>query len=216
MQKITRKMKTLFFPIFVLLLLQGFLPGVTGQANSQQAMLSYAAEALPGVLAQIPMDLEKNYGFFSRDEFIEARLGLPYQEFSLESEGPTGIWRIPVTVNGENRALMTLMKQDGKWAFMGFGAAVLAKELGRKEKAFPGGSLVSGRIVRDFGRQCDYVQLNPKGILGPDSVLTPLTSAYRHMPGIAALPPGGTTLDEVKRLRSSLLKAQRPNQEVKQ
>jgi hypothetical protein len=216
MPKITQKVKTLLFPIFALLLLQGFLPGGTGQTNSQQAMLSYAGKVLPGVLTQIPVDLEKNYGFFSRDEFIEARLGIPYQEFSLESEGPTGIWRIPVTVNGENRALLTLMKQDGKWAFMGFGAAVLAKELGKKEKAYLGGSPLSGRIVRDFSRQCDYVQLNPEGILGPDTVLTPLTSAYRHMPGIAGLSSGGTTLDKIKQLRIRLMKAQRPHQEDEQ
>lgn len=168
-------------------------------------MYAFANSQLPRILAFIPVDREHNYGFNHREEFKRASLGIPYQEYSLDLELPTGCWRIPVTVDGENRALIRLVKENGKWTFSGFGAALLAGELGYFERGFGQTKPVSGRLVRDFDMQCDYVQFNQKTGAKLEGLLYPLKSASRVLHRLA----GGTaahsyTLEEIRELRSGI------------
>jgi hypothetical protein len=170
-----------------------------------EAMYTFANSQLPRILEFMPVDREHNYGFNHREEFKRARLGIPYQEYSLDSELPTGYWRIPVTVDGENRALLRLIKENGKWTFAGFGGATLAGELGYFERSFGVTKPVSGRIVRDFKMQCDYVQFNQKTGAKLEGLLYPMESASRVLHRLS----GGTaarsyTLEKIKELRSGI------------
>jgi hypothetical protein len=168
-------------------------------------MYTFANNQLPSILAFIPVDREHDYGFLNREEFHRASLGIPYQEYSLDSELPTGYWRIPVTVDGENRALLRLIKDNGKWTFSGFGAAILANELGYFERSFGVTGPVSGRIVRDFKMQCDYVQFNQETGAKLAGLLYPMESASRvlhRLSGETAAP--SYTLDEIRELRSGI------------
>ena len=184
----------------------------TSAANppGMKEMYTFANSQLPRILAFIPVDREHNYGFKHREEFNRAGLGIPYQEYSLDSELPTGYWRIPVTVNGENRALIRLIKKNGKWTFSGFGAALLASELGYFERGFGETKPVSGRIVRDFDMQCDYVQFNQKTGAKLEGLLYPLESASRVLHRLSGeITARSYTLDEIRELRSGILRLTR-------
>lgn len=127
-----------------------------------QAMKQYASTNLVDILNNIPQGEEDNYGFQNRNELTQASLGLPYQEYDMDKEQPTGYWRVPVMVDGENRALLRLKNTAEGWAFSGLGGADLARNLEDHENnmVIEGKTLSSGRIVRDFSMRCDYVQFN--------------------------------------------------------
>lgn len=172
-----------------------------------EAMVLFAKSELPRILEHIPADREENYGFNNRDEFKRAGLGVPYQEFSLEDEAPTGYWRVPVTVDGENRALVRLKEVNGQWTFSGFGAARLAMELGFFENNIAKSKPTWGRIVRDFKMQCDYVQYEPKDLYKLDGSLYPMESAAKFL--LRTLPTidsHGYPVQEIKDIRSSFIK----------
>jgi hypothetical protein len=155
---------------------------------------------------------EEKYGFKSRKEFKTAGLGIPYQEYSLDRDMPTGYWRMPVTVNNENRALLRLEKQNGKWTFSGFGAARLATELGFFEKHLVTTRPSWGRIVRDFEMQCDYIQFEPGSEDKLEGVIHPLESAARIMlRSRDSIDKRGYTVTEIKEFRLQLKQMPRGN-----
>lgn len=194
---------------FLLLLLSSF---VLAQSHhpALQDMYSFAAEELPRILAYIPVNNEVNYGFKSRDEFKRAGLGIPYQEYQLDTELPTGYWRIPVTVNGENRALLRLIKNEAGWEFAGFGGAKLAAELQEFEKVVGKSKAASGRIIRDFRMHCDYIQFNREPGTKINGLLYPLESAARVLlrSGVATTVGfEGYPLEQIRAIRSGIKKA---------
>lgn len=197
----------------VLFILSLFCGTVFGQLNSQvsiEKMVAFALKELPRILNMMPVNTEDQYGFKSRDEFKRAKLGIPYQEYSLQDEAPTGYWRVPVTVAGENRALLRLTLADGKWQFAGLGAKVLARDLGQLEKEACEKKPTSGRIIRDFEMQCDYVQFDRNPGAKPDGLVIPLKSALRalrHLGISGSIGVDGIPLSKVKVHRAKLLQS---------
>lgn len=94
---------------------------------------------LGAFLARIPPGQETTYGFNARSEFAEATPGEPYQMYTVASGGsrssvdqslqPMNEWRVPVSVRGEYRALLTVIRDRDRWRAVDFGAALLAREL---------------------------------------------------------------------------------------
>jgi hypothetical protein len=169
-----------------LVLLLAAIPGGYSFAAGEgglQAMLQYASDNLLGILQNIPTGEEEYYGFQNRNELQQAALGIPYQEYDLEKSQPTGQWRVPVTVNGENRALLRLKKTAEGWAFAGLGGAELARNLGDHENNMvsQGKSPRTGRIVRDFTMRCDYVQFDQQQNARLSGTVYPLWSASRFI-----------------------------------
>ncbi len=204
-----------FNQVFKMFVLFCFLFSLSGPFFAQsapvrsqtEAMVRFAKGELPRILEHIPADREANYGFNNRDEFKRAGLGIPYQEFSLDDEAPTGYWRVPVIVDGENRALLRLKEIDGQWTFYGFGAARLAMELGFFENSIAKSKPTWGRIVRDFKMQCDYVQFEPKDLFKLDGSIYPMESAAKFL--LRSLPKidsRGYPVEEIREIRSSFLK----------
>jgi hypothetical protein len=196
------------FVLFVFLLSLGSpiltQPGVP-QLEGIEEMYRFALDQLPRILEFIPMNEEEKYGFKSREEFKIADLGIPYQEYSLDKDMPTGYWRIPVTVNNENRALLRLKKQNGKWVFSGFGAARLATELGFFENHIAATKPSWGRIVRDFEMNCDYLQFEPGSEAKLEGVIHPMESAARIMlRSRDSIDKRGYTVTEIKEFRLQL------------
>jgi hypothetical protein len=113
---------------------------------------------------------------------------MPYQEYDLEQEQPTGYWRIPVMVNGENRSLLRLKSTADEWVFSGLGGAELARNLGDHENNMvrQGNRLGTGRIVRDYSMRCDYVQFNQKQGEKLSGTVYPLWSAARFISAFGA------------------------------
>jgi hypothetical protein len=179
-----------------------------------KAMVRFARGELPRILEHIPMDREERYGFNNRDEFKRAGMGIPYQEFSLEEERPTGYWRVPVIVDGENRALLRLKEVDGQWTFFGFGAARLARELGFFETNIAKTRPNWGRIVRDFSMQCDYVQFEPSSLTKLEGSLHPMESAARILlRTFPQIDSRGYPVDEIKQFRARHKRLMRTGEE---
>jgi hypothetical protein len=148
-----------------------------------QAMAQFANNNLLQILNNIPIGEEEYYGFRNRDELSQATLGIPYQEYDMENEQPTGYWRVPVTVNTENRVLLRLKNTVQGWAFSGLGGAQLARNLGDHENNMESkGQIVrTGRIIRDFSMRCDYVQFNQQQDARLSGSVSPLWSASRFL-----------------------------------
>ncbi len=177
-------------------------------------MYRFAQNELPGILEQIPVSHEKKYGFSNREEFKKVKLGIPYQEFSLDEEVPTGYWRLPVTIDGENRALLRLKAVDGEWTFSGFGAARLARELGFFENNYTKSKPSWGRIVRDFTMQCDYVQFEPKDLSRLGNLLHPMESAAKLMLRTSsAIDSRGYPVQKIRAFRSAFTQLSKNDEE---
>jgi hypothetical protein len=148
-----------------------------------QAMSLYVNNHLAEILSGIPEGEEARYGFQDRDEIGQAAQGIPYQEYDLETGEPTGHWRVPVTVGGENRALLRLKNSGEGWVFSGLGGAELARNLGDHEANMisKGSTPRSGRIVRDFTMRCDYVQFDQQLGAELSGTVYPLWSASRFI-----------------------------------
>jgi hypothetical protein len=183
--------------------------GQSANQVSLEKMYAFALKELPQILKFMPKNTEERYGFNNRDEFKRASLGIPYQEYSMQTEEPTGFWRVPVTVDGENRALLRLIRVEGEWKFSGFGGAVLARDLGKLEKEAGQARPSGGRIIRDFEMTCDYVQFDRAPGSKPDGLVIPLESAVRvlrHL-GIAdSIGAHGIPLSMIQAYRSMVLK----------
>lgn len=149
------------------------------QLKNLEEMYSRVTAQLPGILENIPVNEENKFGFKDREEFCIACLGIPYQEYSLDKDEPTGYWRIPVTVADENRVMVRVKLQNGQWTFAGLSGAGLAKELGFMEKFIAGEKPAWGRIVRDFEMTCDYVQYNSPSEGTLSGYIYPMESAAR-------------------------------------
>jgi len=147
--------------------------GISAQTDNLNDLLATAQAGLAGYLEKIPPGRESLYGFKTRDEFLKAKPGKPYQIFSLSEEFyndtlltdqkymvPTGEWRISVTVNNKPVVMLTVAKMKGVYEVVGIGAAGLANELGDFEKKHsPGNS--PGRILRVHPLNCDFVVSSP-------------------------------------------------------
>lgn len=174
-----------------------------------EAMKQFADIRLMEILDNVPMGREKDFGFMNRSEFKKTTLGIPYQEYDFEKEEPTGYWRIPVTVDGENRALIRLKKTGGGWSFSGFGGAGLARELGGYEDDLvrKGTKPRTGRIVRDFSLFCDYIQFDQMPGAPLSGKIFPLQSAARIilMSGTdKSVSRRGYNLSKIKEMRSKV------------
>jgi hypothetical protein len=171
--------------LFLVLFISAIPGGYSFAAGNDDlsAMTEYANNNLLDILNDIPMGEEERYGFQSRAELTQATLGIPYQEYDLEKEQPTGYWRIPVTVGGENRAMMRLKNTAEGWRFSGLGGAELARNLGDHETNMisHGNRPSTGRIVRDYSMRCDYVQFDQQQDAKLSGTVYPLWSASRFV-----------------------------------
>jgi hypothetical protein len=182
--------------------------------DSKSSLYKTAASELPAILAKMPVGDEAAYGFNSRSEFAGAGLGIPYQEYSMLTKKPTGYWRIPVTVNAENRALVRYVLEDGVWQWKGFGAAGLARELGEMEN-LQSEKPLSGKIVRDYKLTCDYIQFNIESESALKGSFIPTANAKKYI-GFLLGSTGEKEifgLSRIEQLRSTLLELRGDTQE---
>jgi hypothetical protein len=163
---------------------------VTAQDAGRQKMLQEAASGLQAWLGNIPGGSESNYGFNSRTEFADATLGEPYEVFTLTGDffredikqeknylKATGEWRIPVLVNQENRALITVVEKNDKWTIVSLGARELAHEL-QGFDSFPVFKNAKNlRLFRVFQLQSDFLFSGDPSSTSPEISFYPLHSA---------------------------------------
>jgi hypothetical protein len=134
-------------------------------------IIKAARDNLNRFLSMIPSGYENLYGFDSREDFLHAEAGNPYDVYSLSTEFlkndnselkdflyQEDEWRVPVLVDGKMRCLLTVVKENGQYKCVDLGGAVLANELNGYEKYF--NSEVQRRsILRLYQINCDFLVL---------------------------------------------------------
>ena len=139
-------------------------------------------EELISFLQKIPVGQENMFGFTNRGEFSQAEIGDPYEVFTLSLEFfdtkniirnktyivSTENWRVPIIVNNQHRALLTVSKVNNQWSVVKLGAKGLAEELDIFNKNHP--SINESNILRVFQLKSDF-------ILTSEKIVYPLTSA---------------------------------------
>ena len=150
-----------------------------GQLN---IITKVANEELISFLQKIPVGQENMFGFTNRGEFSQAEIGDPYEVFTLSLEFfdtkniirnktyivSTENWRVPIIVNNQHRALLTVSKVNNQWSVVKLGAKALAEELDIFNKNHP--SINESNILRVFQLKSDF-------ILTSEKIVYPLTSA---------------------------------------
>ncbi|MGC4118360.1 MAG: hypothetical protein QM765_28160 [Myxococcales bacterium] len=140
-------------------------------ADDAAEALVAAQNGLRSFLLRIPETQRAAYGFASREEIDRATLGAPYRVWTADAvrveqdaaaEGDrvqaTREWRFPVTVDGEYRALLTVGAVGaGPLKAVDFGAAGLAKELGRREKDRTVSPKARRVLLRLYELRADFV-----------------------------------------------------------
>jgi len=162
-----------------------------GQMNIKKDVLAAAEKGYVAYLEKIPLDKELLYGFNNRDEFTKVKLGKPYQLMTLSEDFftdptlkqkdyvvPSGEWRIPMIIDKEYRALLTVSNVDGNWKVVGLGATSLAKEMEVFEKKHPSKNQY-GRILRVYQSVSDYMLISSED--AEDMDVIPLHSAKNSL-----------------------------------
>lgn len=181
-------MKKIFLFLFILCMI---VTGSTGQTANREKMIKEAMNELPVWLQKIPGGNESGYGFTNRDEFSLATLGKPYEVFTLTNDffreeiqtgknylETTGEWRIPVMVNQENRAIITIFKKENKWEIVELGARGLARELQEFER-YPELTKNNGlRLLRVYQLQSDFLFADDPSLSSGEITVFPMHSAF--------------------------------------
>jgi len=168
--------------------------GSTAQTADRQVMMKEAMNDLQVWLMKIPGGNEPGYGFKNRDEFSLATLGKPYQVFTLSRDffyeeiqpgknylEETGEWRIPVMVDQENRAVITVFKKENQWKIVELGARVLAREFQEFEK-YPELSKADNlRLLRVFQLQSDFLFSGDPSSTSGEIIVFPMRSAFMNI-----------------------------------
>ncbi len=142
-------------------------------------------------LQKIPPGQENLYGFNNRNEFSLSELGIPYAVYTLSSDffnhiesgnflEPTGEWRVPVVVNTQDRALLTVIRENGNWKIVDLGASLLARELQKITQAQKSGN-DDLKILRVFQLQSDFLLLDDAELPADAIRVVPLHSAYLNL-----------------------------------
>ena len=124
-------MKRYFSKLLLIVFLHLAVGNIYGQETDMKEILRAAEAGYPHYLAKIPVGQESFYGFNNREEFSEVKVGKPYKILTfrynifketapnLDNFRPTGEWRIPLTVNGVNRVLISVAKINKVWQEIG-------------------------------------------------------------------------------------------------
>ncbi len=185
-----------------------FILNAYTQDLSTQNMILSANKDLLSWLAKIPSGFERYYGFQSRNEFSQAETGIPVQVYTLTEEfftqpdpvrylKPSEEWRIPVLLDQQYCALVTVIKQNGEWKIVDLGASVLAREIGNYRQHASVETQDVLKILRVYQTQSDFL-FSGDPYASPDKImLFPLSSAYFNLPGLDRKTNDGLTLSEL-------------------
>lgn len=198
-------LKTRLIAILFIILFAGTLPAaIEISRDSDEAISRAASLQLPQWLEKIPTGQERYFGFFSREDFSRATVGVPIHIYHFADElstttshpgellVPSYEWRVPVIVDNECRALATVAPVNGEWKIVDFGAAGLAQEIGN----VPTGHL--NILVRSFTTKSDFLAIPSGDLSGKGVMLMPLQSARRNIGQLDHAEKDLFTIDEIR------------------
>jgi len=147
------------------------------KSNEKAKLNTFVKENISSVLNKIPQNKEQQFGFNNREEFDIATIGDALQliHYGDTLNGENYIWRVPILVNGEYRALLTIYQDSNGYKIADFGAAVLAKDIQQKINQNPN-RIIYG-ILRIHSISGDFLIVKGDNI---DRYI-PLTSAIYYI-----------------------------------
>ena len=135
--------------------------------NDNTMLLVREAASLKALtfLNLIPVGREKDYGFESRNDFLTIKIEEPYQTYYVRG-GSNHLeffsgneWRVPLSVDGVYKSLLTVQINNGKAEVIDFGGNVLAHRIQEFEKSYPDKSN-QHVIIRNTFLERDYMATN--------------------------------------------------------
>jgi hypothetical protein len=158
-------MKKIFFVLILLISISLLF----AQSNKIEIISVVANNELSDYLNKIPLGQENMFGFHNRGEFSKAEIGIPYEMFTLNNEFfnneniinnkdyivSTNIWRVPIIVGNQYRALLTVSMVNREWNVVKIGAKGLAEELDFFNKNHP--AINELKILRVFQLKSDFI-----------------------------------------------------------
>jgi hypothetical protein len=177
--------------------------------NADKLVMKAAEDQLAVYLAKIPQGHEKDYGFKNEDNMDNCKVGKPYRMlvFNIdfynaktldESANYLSIqneWRVPVMINNEHRALLTVTGSPSNLTVTGLGAAVLAKDL--QEKSLGASDTDTWYILRIFPLSADFLVVEHDNSI-IEAQLIPLESAKDAIPALHKLNKPFYNISEVQ------------------
>lgn len=160
-----------------------------------EALLRATSQQLVEYLSDIPLDHLDEFGFDNTDDLNAATLGAPYEMYSLSPEGQIsalGYWRIPVRIDDEFRAVVSVKLAPDGYRIFEMGAAELATELDALEAASNPTTIVRRCLLRSYKKEADFVAFNTDLLdrkAGADITFHPLKSAKTAMATVRVSTP---------------------------
>jgi len=163
--------------------------------STEQLVTKTAAQNLMTWLAKIPAGQERSYGFTDRQEFEQATVGQPIRMATIDPQSVQAqanlehklvkqmqVWRVPVLVKGDYRALLTVARVEGSYRTVEIGAAGLAGELGHFAQAGIGKQANDRTyILRIFQLRSDFILVAPVEAELEDGEIYPMQSARIYL-----------------------------------
>ena len=129
---------------FYLFLVVFFALKLSAQNDNQVLLIKEAAAAKAMYfLDLIPVGSENDYGFGSRSEFSKIKIEEPCQTYYVSVRNNQleffsgNEWRVPVSVDGAYKTLLTVRISQGKAEVVGLGGSLLARNIQKSETILP-------------------------------------------------------------------------------
>ncbi len=164
--------------------------------NENRTIFLFVRENISDILNKIPENQEKLFGFKNRTEFESVTIGNAIQLYTISNSivNKHLIWRVPIIVNGEYRALVTVQKDNNDYKTGDFGATVLANDIQQIIIKNPDKVILG--ILRIYTINSDFLIVkNDK-----EDIYIPLTSAEIYLASQRAKEKSFYTLSEIKNL----------------
>ncbi len=122
------------------------------QYSETDIILQTAKKQINLFIDNIPNENLNDYGFKNKEEFEKISFDTPIKIYTLKDSNIvfTSTWRIPIVIDNEYRALLTIIKENEEYKIVDFGACVLAKEISAKKTNQTLGLLRVYEIKSDF------------------------------------------------------------------
>ncbi|MCX6227270.1 MAG: hypothetical protein NTV01_21415, partial [Bacteroidia bacterium] len=99
------------------------------QVSEKESVLKTAEAQINMFIKDLPDEGLADYGFLNRKEFEKVSFGAPIPVYTLKDSTVvfTSTWRVPVVIDKEYRSLLTVIRENGIFKAVDFGATELAK-----------------------------------------------------------------------------------------
>lgn len=129
----------------ILFILVWITTGVSAQDRMalETEVRQEALSSAGAYLSLIPEGREKDYGFEQRSDFPNVKIENPYRIYYMVPDNEHRLklidgneWRVPLSVNGNYVALLTIQFISGKPVIVDFGANILAQKIQEFESLY--------------------------------------------------------------------------------